>query len=994
MFCFSQKVKDLEASQSSLPWFEEELFKTQQERNSLRQKVENMHRQLSAAEQGTGLTQKSNQLNKAAGHIADLNSEIDIQKSKNDFHIHQLKRKVEMLTEMLEEKGVKSEDVKTRMSSSDFGSTEDLKKDRDSGIAELDEMKKTHEQELHALRDEIDLLVISRDQEKDANQKLLEQFEVDLEFQRAQFKKDLDDAREEISVYQNFLAEEKEKSGSIQSELAGYESELTNLRKELSEQKSSFETELSRLSEENSNLKMDIERNSDKLKRTSDSSEMLMQYKQVIEDMKNNYEKEMENMKSVLQSSMSSETKECQTDDLTKKQKHVSFDVESEITSQKAIINQLTEERDDYMRELEELQLSSHENIEKLTNEIEAFKEQGNADNMDTEERRRESTDSVKRKFESDEDNLDNNTVDTSVKKSRKSICIEAPITDLSDDEVKQEKVPEDFELIKDSYEIEIQCLKDRIQELTDRPGEEIVEGEHKSVVAQVEKLKEKHKEEVSELEGKISAYESLLEKEQEKMERLLQSVDERRVSSVNHASVKRKYLDEIAELKEEIKIYTDIMDEEKKTNENAEKEICDNSEKYISQIERLKDEVEKLEQLYESEKTKNNELSEQESQNETEGSIEELKTIHQNEVDLMKEEFKNFAEQHFENENIIRKEFEDKIESLQGQLIKLQEELNAKNTHEQEDGDNCDTPSTSNEVKQESDNLQMDMLRAEIEILKEEHRLKIENMSSHNEDMGTDSSSNLQLEMLKAEIDQLKESHRIELEELTTKQAPESDFSSLQVEMLKTEIEHLKEAHEQEIDQLSSKLVELQSNRPEHQEEVGSDGDHDVVKSMECRIECLEVDHAKEVELLNQQIEALEHRLETHDMEGGTGDLEMELLKAEIAEIKSTHALELEMMQAASTRQAEDLEDAQMELTSYQSTSKMGETMDNMEGLGQDDSAKLIQELQLELEEMKASHDHEVECLRKQIQEAEPCTMNENGKFFLLFAVFLCCFK
>ena len=211
---------------------------------------------------------------------------------------------------------------------------------------------------------------------------------------------------------------------------------------------------------------------------------------------------------------------------------------------------------------------------------------------------------------------------------------------------------------------------------------------------------------------------------------------------------------------------------------------------------------------------------------------------------------------------------------------------------------------------------------------------------------------------------------------------------------MLKAEIEHLKEAHEQEIDQLSSKLVELQSNRPEHQEEVGSDGDHDVVKSLECRIECLEADHAKEVELLNQQIEALEHRLETHDMEGGTGDLEMELLKAEIAEIKSTHALELEMMQAASTRQAEDLEDAQMELTSYQSTSKMGETMDNMEGLGQDDSAKLIQELQLELEEMKASHDHEVECLRKQIQEAEPCTMNENGKFFLLFAVFLCCFE
>ena len=188
-------------------------MKAQQERNSLRQKVESLTRQLKSAEAGVGLTEKCEQIATAEKKNQELVSDMDIQKSRYEFHIERLKRKVESYAKMLDEAGVDSDFMKQRLSAeTDFDDEiADVKTVHDVKVTELQDQiadsKTVHDVKVNELQDEIDLLVLSLEREKKKVEELNEQYIKAFEDQKRRFQKDIEERDEEIEIYRGMLEE-------------------------------------------------------------------------------------------------------------------------------------------------------------------------------------------------------------------------------------------------------------------------------------------------------------------------------------------------------------------------------------------------------------------------------------------------------------------------------------------------------------------------------------------------------------------------------------------------------------------------------------------------------------------------------------------------------------------------------------------------------------------------------------------------------------------
>lgn len=982
-------------------------MKTQQERNSLRQKVDGLNRQLISAEAGSGLTQKSEQLNVAEEKLADLNSELDIQKSKYEFHIQQLKKKIEMYTTMLEEKGMNSEDIKTRMSS-DFGQP-----DGTIGNAEeqtkLDELKSKYEQEINGLRDEIDILIISRDKEKDMVKQMQEQFELDLEHHRSQFQKDLIEAREEIEIYQKLLAEEKENSGNLHDKGQG-DLETCKLRHELDTQKSHYDAEVGKLTQENQRLMKEIETFAEELCKKSLETKVLDQYRQEVDNMKAGYESKMEEMSKILEKENITDSKECQTD-LDKRERHVSFNWENELENQKEVIRQLTEERNAYEAALEELQLESEEKMEKLNAELNTFKEVQSLKSMSVDTHQSimdeiQAAESCKRKFTATDEDEQSFTND--VKKMRKSVEKSISVGQISD-----YLHEEDMDEIKLRYENEIKDLKSKINELSDfsfRQDREKQESIEKSEQLNLDasETEQKFKEQILELEKKASEYESLWQLEKENKERLLESVDERRVSKDEHETMKRHYQDEISELKDEIKIYTDLLNEEKQKLVSRNTECDDISGRYTKEIERLKEEIQTLEKLYEAEKDKSKEIDNlkectNDYQTEVDEKVKELENDHLMEIEKMKEEFQKFAETHFENENHIRNQYEDEIESLKERLknfqgLKQEADLPNGNNSKEEI---CTVEkliekhqSELNGIKQEYGekvlalqaelekymklNTELDVTAAESLKEKEELIRKLEvkqvNRETGNECQMKDQGQDM-VDYLKKRVQELE----IELENDKEKTLKSNN---LQIEILKAEVEDLKAAHMQEIETLNSKLLEYESVKIDN----GRDGENISLKLHEATIQDLKDIHAEELKELTRQLQEFQKSCSSAAEDNDTlFSLQTEMLRAEIDELKVSHAEEIERLKnqlSDSESRVENLGDGSLIL-------KNVEALQQSRNGSSSDQDEEVKGLKAQIEELKATYEAETEELKRRLEIAEGLGSDGHGTCILMILSF-----
>lgn len=306
-----KRTQDLEAVQANVPWLEDELMKVQAERNSLRQTVESMNAKLNAVEDGTGITEISKQLTASETALSDLSKDLVIQKSQYEFHIKQMKMKLETYTTMLEEKGVDFENIKARLSKSDFDYADEIIGEKKDEIAEL---KSKNDQEINDLRNEVDMLVLTLEREKKHMSDQQERFDLEFEDQKVRFQKDINESREEIEIYQQILKEEKLKR------ISANENNEVNFNNDSRIAALKNESELQQQTDEAEIGKLDVNLEEKQIKTFPES-----------------------------------ESKASQTD---KVQKRVNFDYSSELENQKEryenMITELTKERDAYHTVLEE----------------------------------------------------------------------------------------------------------------------------------------------------------------------------------------------------------------------------------------------------------------------------------------------------------------------------------------------------------------------------------------------------------------------------------------------------------------------------------------------------------------------------------------------------------------------------------------------------------------------------------------------------------------
>ena len=652
----------------------------------------------------SGFTKKANELKESQGQIASLNSEIDVQKSRYEFHIAKLKKRVEEMTLLLEEKGVSPEELKVRMSTGEELHT-DTAKTSGNDAEERASLYQKHEQEVNDLRHEIDMLMIDLEKERKVANELQKQFDAEFEHLRVQHRKDRDEMREEIEIYQQLLQEELAKSkncGSNDAQLA-----MGNVKDVMAEQKRKYGEEIAGYLNEIETLKSSRNENDKFL-----GEEVNM--------IKEEYEFKIAELQSELDSRMSPEEMKVFEEEYEKKLREAQEKIKhsEEIENIKEYYEQIVSKM---QTELQKLSKSTSENLDSLKIDYDSkIKQAGESVAHETTKVVREEvacqTDKIVKhvcfNMDSELDDQKKRIRELTEERNEYMALLEENVQNTNCGNVSEEllrKISEkDEELaeVKETYASKISQLEEQL--LMVKANGEHMEAEshlatdlHTELLrGEIQELKTRHKAEVKEIKEKLRLeLEHKLAAEKEKYENMVMSTNEAN-NEENLESLKKRYQDQIEELNEEIVIYRGLLEEKKGHNEAGNVRVAS----LEAEIESLKAKVASYEELLQDEKEKNAELSmksladnEDKGENidlHTEllrGEIQELKTRHEAEVEeikeklrlefehkveQMKEEFKTFAEQHFGNENVMKLRYEEEIETLKNELDTLKQEL------------------------------------------------------------------------------------------------------------------------------------------------------------------------------------------------------------------------------------------------------------------------------------------------------------------------------
>ncbi|WAR23077.1 CENPE-like protein [Mya arenaria] len=846
------------AQMSNVTWLEEELMKSQKERNTLRQKMEAVNRQLSLVEDGTGLSKKVHELASSEAKVSDLNSELDIQKSKYEFHIDQLKKKLEQYTLMLEEKGVNPEELKIRNVDEELGST-CVK--RIGSISETDDdkqLKEKYEHEVTDLRNEIDMLMINLEKEKNVANELQKQFDVEFDEMKAQHKKDQEEIREEIEIYQHLLQEEKSKYAEnmekLKNELNAYKDNISDTEKESDKNLE--------IDEAVNTIRKEYEMKIEELQATVSSrisAEELDKVKEEYEDKLQGIKNELQENERVKEQKGELERIPTPIDD----KEQVSTEREQEIEQMKIELEAKIEELQISLGNEKQGLTEKEQEIEQMRKEFEARIEELHTSLESKEQVSNKSEAALKAKFESELNELKASYVNTQricsvadmqcqtdkfrhvsfnlaseldeLKRQIKELTEERDAymalldesaqggnSDSVSEELLKKIVQKDEDLtqMKVKYESRIKELEENLFDLTMHSKVNVKESaevesetnlQAELLRGEIAALKDGHKKELEKIKEDLNLeHENRLKEETKKLESLLESVDERRVDHEEHNNMKSEYQVQIQDLNEEIKIYRDLLEEGKQKREaaknNGQNDATannDNNEaKFVTEIERLEEEARKYEALFEAEKAKHVD----EVNSDISSELNELKESHAREIEMLKTEFQKFAEQHFDGEQEIKRVYEEEIIVLRKEI----EDLSNKLESIQESKEAAEGASDGVTKIREEFDAAKERYENEIEHLKN----KLESVNKHTPDMASD----LQTEMLRAEISDLKAKHTEQIEELTgnlkaltkeletTKDAP-TGGEDLQTELLRTELTEMKERHSDEVEDLRRQL-------------------------------------------------------------------------------------------------------------------------------------------------------------------------------------------
>lgn len=1005
-------MEDNSAMKENVIWLEEELMKAHKERNSLRQTVETTHAKLNAAEDGTGLAAKSKQLTASEAKVSDLNTNLETQKAQYDFHINQMKKKLEVYTLMLEEKGVDYNSIKARLSAdvTELNEIDQLNKEKQDEIAQL---KQQHEEEINDLRNEIDMLVLAVEKEKKQNDEAQEHFELELEGQKAHFQKDIEEVKEEIEIYQQMLEEEKAKrmNSKQNSEIAdsGNEADLSALKSEFESQKQTYEEEIARLScelEEMKKLHHVGQADSQEVSENRILGENTEKFEEKFNEMKIEYEsqvakyetelvtlrdelekekviridKETEFQKqisdieavyktgetefkehlSLISVSKETDTKECQTE---KTERHVNFDFGSELENQKdryeSLIKDLTEERNAYQSLFEEKKVT-----ESLSN---------NADQLKMDNEHVSALLSVIKNYKQvcgintmsvTDDNIDElSEMETHASNIHQ---LKKHFEDLTNEAKKQKEIKSSVkEGIRESQEFsctfdESVCIGEdnaTASELAVSCGMDL---QKEMLQAEMNKLKECHEIEVAELKQELSKYAVVMESKTISTSSLDISLNNLQECAVNEQSVdevKAKFENEIQDLKLKIQELTDNLEIERIKNSATDDKVDLKAEVFKAEREEM--EVKHRHEIQELQ-SRLVLLEEQSQQNSAE----------RDDIDTKDREIFELKEKLTTYEAMLQKE-RDKVEQILGAVDERRSEL------EKHESMRSMYEGKIRELNEDI-KIYMDLLEEakcqsngdQIE-RKDPEDFKVKYM----EEIGR----------LKMELEKFTNLYEIEKEKNENSRENTTEQNMLENEKLKEHIETLAENHRKEIEFMKEEFAKFaeENFQKKGEEEVNY---HEEIKKT----------YEKEIECLRNELEELKEKSGKSEMKSDSYDLKTEMLKAELDELKEKYQSEVECLQSELTemkmlhsdgpstddlrmKYEKEISELKEKMESNSVTSSQGSatvstdaSLDGQRELHRAEIETMKGNFAEEIEQLKKSHGEEIARLQTEIHTAQ----------------------
>ncbi|KAL4236814.1 hypothetical protein ACF0H5_005201 [Mactra antiquata] len=647
-----KKVEEHEALKSNLPWLEEELMKAQQERNNLRLKVESLNAKLNSVEDGTGITQISEQLTHSETQVNDLNNDLQIQKSQYEFHIKQMKLKLETYTTLLEEKGVDIEMIKTRLSSNGVNdSTEPLKVEDN----EITELKAKHEKEIGELRNEVDLKVIAIESEKKKADELKEQFDDELERQRKLYLQDIEDAREESQVYLRMLEEEKKKSQTNVT-VNTVDDESKN---EINEIKNKYEEDISRLNIEllkyqDMCKELQLNEQTQSTCNTADIDKVKEQFEGQITSLQSEvrkYQSLYENAQ-VKITSRSQQSFDCSVDDETVGLNLPDFNVQNDINNELG-----TDLHKEMMQaEIEKLKENHEQEINDLKAELAKYSDVVRDSGMDVDtdiqvKELQEEMMKMKHDHEAEVEKLQTEIahIEMSTKMNKVNTELQHRETQTESDSVKacdeitdSMSVNDQINDMRQQHEMEVANLKEEIymyaSKLEQYESNQSNDLQSELMQAELNKMKERHEMEVTELSQQISKYEELLKGN--KMEGCTEL-------QVELDKIKESHNSEVTQLKAEITKYVDMIEQNSSHTEGSlgleimQAEINKLKEQHEVELMELKDQIAKYAGMV---KTDNKDVDVDMEYDADSSDVCKLKESHAVEIAKLNEEIARYA--------------------------------------------------------------------------------------------------------------------------------------------------------------------------------------------------------------------------------------------------------------------------------------------------------------------------------------------------------------
>ena len=965
-------------------WLEEELMKSQNERKNLRHTVESTNAKLNAAQDGSGITEKSQQLTQSEARVSNLNNDIEIQKSQYEFAIKQMKHKLEVYTTMLEEKGVDYNTIKTRLSSQS-DELEQIYTEKNDAIEEL---KVKHEQEINDLRNEVDMLVISLEKEKSQNVELQKQFDTEFEDQKARFQKDVAEAKEEIEIYQQMLEEAKSKNcdNNEKSEVTTDtvdDARLTELQSELESQKQSYETEIERLQNEVKLLneaqeKVKVESGEERSQNEKEIEKLKAEYDCQIEELSRKLElesnskaelesehekriNELKEMHETVETDLNEqgreklvESKECQTEKI---ERHVNFDIYAEIESQKEryedMIKELTEERDAYHAVLEEKSINESQasNIDLVKSQ---YEEQITALKSELDKLHKTHC----------EENLNKSEVDNE-KPVREEIGEEHVVQfkeqirdlesevekykDLFESEKAKSRKSEGFSFTFD----ESVCGRDSRESSIQMNMNGGMDLQKEMLQAEINKLRETHECEINELKEEIARYESLLENN------LSKSINEEcsgKNLNEGDVEVNEQLQDEINVLRNKVQQLTDDLDAEKaKDNKEANVEVLD-----------LRSEMLRAE--------------EEESESRHHEKIKELESKLASYEDLLQDKENISDNDEIEAKNLEILELKAKLTShedmLQQERVKLERILESVDERRSE----LEKHESMKTVYEEKIKELNEDIKIYMDLMEEGRSQNTEDQQLGNE--GKDTSAYIEeIERLKTELEKFTNLYEMEKEKNSRENTAEQNNLSIlsDNEKLRNNIEELEEKHKKEVEFMKEEFAKF----AEQHLNTKFEGENDIeeIKSL----------YEKEIDSLKTELTDLKksyEQLEGTKSETECFDLRSEMLKSELEELKDSHKVEVDSLQAELEKikslqeYSENLSATEDIKDKYEKEiSELKEQLEQMSAPSlQSDIKESVNEntdlqsemLRAEMETLKAKHNEEIQKLQEQIHPVE----------------------